>query len=82
MSSLTSSSSSSSSIAVGSGGGESGYRVVDVDMESSVSDVPPEEGELERTFRIAVVAERRRARIVCVMCDSEKERGLEGRGLE
>ena len=82
LSSLSSSSSSSSSIAVVSGVGKSGCRVVDEDMESSVSDVPPEEGEWERTFRMAVAAERRRARIVCVMWDSEKERGWEVSGAE
>lgn len=82
LSSPTSSSSSSSSIASGYGGGESGCRVVEEDMESSVSEVAPDEGEWERTFRIALAAERRRARIVCVMWDSEKERGWEVSGAE
>lgn len=49
-------------------GGDSGCKVVDEDvvvMESSVSDVAPEPGELPR-LRVPA-AESRRARIVCAM---------------
>ncbi len=69
-----------SSRSKGSSGGESGWRVVDDDNESSVSEFALEDGERDLTLRVA--AERCRERMVCVMCDSENGRCWEGSGLE
>lgn len=63
-----------------SSGGDSGWRVADEVVESSVSDVPPEDGEF--ALILSEAADRWRARIVCVMWDSEKGRWREGTGFE
>ena len=66
-------------------GVEPGFRVVEEDMESSVSEVLPEEGEWDRTlttFGDRLSAESRLTRMLCTMCDSENGRCWVGIGFE